>query len=70
MGHAFVFCVFEIKNSTKKSRMPITRSKKMADPIISLITVKKKRIAKDVEKNLVYEEVEKTQERTTCTEIP
>ena len=42
----------------------------MADPIISLITVKKKRIAKDVEKNLVYEEVEKTQERTTCTEIP
>ena len=61
------FCfVFEIKNTTKKSRMPITRSKRTADLMISLGAVKKRRIAKD----LVNEEVEETKERTKCTEIP
>ena len=50
--------------------MPITRSKRMAGPMISLSAVKKRRIAKDVEKYLVNEEAEETQERTTCTEIP
>ena len=65
------FCfVFEIENTTKKSQMPITRSKRTADPMISLSVVKKRRIAKHVEKDLVNEEVEETQERTTCTEIP
>ena len=50
--------------------MPITRSKRKADPMISLSAVKKRGIAKDVEKDLVNEEVQETQERTTCTEIP
>ena len=54
------------KNTTKKSRMPITRSKRTADLMISLGAVKKRRIAKD----LVNEEVEETKERTKCTEIP
>ena len=62
------FCfVFEITNTTKKSRMPITRSKRMAGPMISLSAVKKRRIAKDVGKDLVNEVAEETQERTTST---
>ena len=65
------FCfVFEIKNTTKKSRMPVTRSKRTVDPMISLSAVKKRRIAKDVGKDLVNEEAEETQERPACTEIP
>ena len=50
--------------------MPITRSKKTADPMIALSTVKKRRLVKDVGKDLVNEEAEEIQERTTCTEIP
>ena len=50
--------------------MPITRSKRTADPMISLSAVKKRRIAKDVGKDLANEEAEETQEGTTCTEIP
>ena len=38
--------------------------------MISLCAVKKRRIAKDVRKDLVNEEAEETQARTTCTEIP
>ena len=62
--------VFVIKNTTKKSRIPITRLKRTADPMISLSAVKKRRIAKDVENDLVNEKVEETQEIITCTEIP
>ena len=43
--------------------MPITRSKRKADPMISFSAVKKRRIAKDVGKDLVDEEAEETQER-------
>ena len=50
--------------------MPITISKRTADPMISLSVVNKRRIAKDVGKDLVNEEVDETQERITCTEIP
>ena len=51
------FCfVFEMKNATTKSRMPITRSKRTADPMISLSAVKRRRIAKDVGKDVVNEE--------------
>ena len=50
--------------------MPFARSKRTADPMISLSAVKKRRIAKDVGKDLVNEEAEETQERTTSTEIP
>ena len=50
--------------------MPITRSKRTADPMLSLSVVNMRRIAKDVGKDLVNEEAEETQERTTCTEIP
>ena len=52
--------VFEIKNTTKKSRMSITILKRTADPMISLCAVKKRRIAKDVRKDLVNEEAEET----------
>ena len=65
-----LYFVFEIKNKTKKSRRPITRLKRTADPIISLSVVKKRRIAKDSGKDLVNEEADETQERITCTEIP
>ena len=58
------YFVFEIKNKTKKSRMPITRSKRTADPMISLSAVKKRRIAKDVGKDLVNEEAEEIQEKS------
>ena len=50
--------------------MPITRSKRTANPMISLSAVKKTRIAKDAGKDLVNDEAEETTERTTCTEIP
>ena len=60
----------EIKNTTKKSRMPITRSKRTADPMLSLSVVNMRRIAKDVGKDLVNEEAEEIQERTPSTEIP
>ena len=50
--------------------MPITRSKRTADPMISLSAVMKRRIAKDAGKDLVNEEAEEIQERTPSTEIP
>ena len=48
--------------------MPNARSKRTACPMISFSAVKKSRIAKD--KDVVNEEAEETQGRTTCTEIP
>ena len=50
--------------------MPITRSKRTADPMLSLSVVIMRRIAKDVGKDLVNEEAEEIQERTPSTEIP
>ena len=49
--------------------MPITRSKRTADPMLSLSVVNMRRIAKDVGKDLVNEEAEEIQERTPSTEI-
>ena len=59
-----------MKNTTKRSRTPIARLKRTADSMIFLSAVKKRRIAKDVGKDLVNEEAEEIQERTPSIEIP